>query len=115
MAVGSHGAAYIVDVQAIRKPHVIGYVTKYLTKSLSQDEKGTRKVERERTMYKRNKQGKMVKQRVSRLRMLQAVLGVSATRVSFFLSRLLIYVLVCLQVLKKQQWKNRQMGLMACH
>ena len=26
-----HGEAYIVDVQAIRKPHVIGYVTKYLT------------------------------------------------------------------------------------
>lgn len=36
-------------------------------KSLSQDEKGTGKVERERIMYKRNKQGKMVKQWVTRL------------------------------------------------
>jgi len=34
-----HGVAYIVDVQAIRKPHVLGYVTKYLTKSLSRGEK----------------------------------------------------------------------------
>ncbi len=35
-----HNEAYIVYVQAIRKPHVIGYVTKYLTKSLSWGEKG---------------------------------------------------------------------------
>src|ERR1700730_2723604 len=28
-----HGIAYIVDVEGIRKPHVIGYVTKYLTKA----------------------------------------------------------------------------------
>jgi hypothetical protein len=31
-----------VDVQAIRNSHVIGYVTKYLTKSLSRGEKGVR-------------------------------------------------------------------------
>ncbi len=39
-----HGVAYVVHIQAIRKPHVIGYVTKYLTKSLSQRERGVRVV-----------------------------------------------------------------------
>ena len=63
----THGSSYIVHIEAVRRVQVIGYVTKYLIKSLSQDEKGTRKVERERTVYKRNKQGKMVKQRVLRL------------------------------------------------
>ncbi len=43
-----HGVAYIVDVQAIRKPHVIGYVTKYLTKSLSWGEQGVRPVREKR-------------------------------------------------------------------
>ncbi len=41
-----HGEAYIVDVQAIRKPHVIGYVTKYLTKNLTTGEKGVVRKER---------------------------------------------------------------------
>ena len=31
-----------MDVQAVRKPHVIGYVTKYLTKSLSRGGQGQR-------------------------------------------------------------------------
>jgi hypothetical protein len=42
-----HGVAYIVHIEAVRKPHVIGYVTKYLTKSLSLDEKGVRQEARE--------------------------------------------------------------------
>jgi hypothetical protein len=42
-----HGVAYIVHIEAVRKPHVIGYVTKYLTKSLSYDEKGVRQEGRE--------------------------------------------------------------------
>jgi hypothetical protein len=42
-----HGMAYIVHIEAVRKPHVIGYVTKYLMKSLSHDEKGMRQEERE--------------------------------------------------------------------
>ena len=36
-----------MDVQAVRKPHVIGYVTKYLTKSLARGEKGVCYEERE--------------------------------------------------------------------
>lgn len=42
-----HGVAYIVHIEAVRKPHVIGYVTKYLMKSLSHDEKGVHQEERE--------------------------------------------------------------------
>jgi hypothetical protein len=42
-----HGEADIVWIEAIHKPQVIGYVTKYLTKSLSSGEKGVRYEEHE--------------------------------------------------------------------
>ena len=57
-----HGVAYIVDVEAIRKPHVIGYVTKYLTKSLSIGEKGVRREEREATVIGLDETGKIVEE-----------------------------------------------------
>ncbi|MGI9061939.1 MAG: rolling circle replication-associated protein [Ktedonobacteraceae bacterium] len=57
-----HGEAYIVDVQAIRKPHVIGYVTKYLTKSLSRGEKGIRSEEREKTFVGLDENGNVVEE-----------------------------------------------------
>ena len=57
-----HGEAYIVDVQAIRKPHVIGYVTKYLTKSLTQEEKGVRYEEREMKVIGLNDEGHIVEE-----------------------------------------------------
>jgi hypothetical protein len=52
-----------VDVEAIRKPHVIGYVTKYLTKSLSIGEKGIRQEQREATVIGLNEEGKIVEER----------------------------------------------------
>jgi hypothetical protein len=58
-----HGVAYIVHIEAVRKPHVIGYVTKYLTKSLSHDEKGVRQEEREGTQLVRDDEGKIVEER----------------------------------------------------
>src|SRR6266699_2613828 len=58
-----HGIAYIVDVQAIRKPHVIGYVTKYLTKSLSRGEKGIQYEEREKTGMRLDDEGHLVEER----------------------------------------------------
>jgi hypothetical protein len=58
-----HGIAYIVDVQAIRKPHVIGYVTKYLTKSLSRGEKGIQYEEREKTGVGVDDEGNIVEER----------------------------------------------------
>src|SRR5258708_6939810 len=58
-----HGEAYIVDVQAIRKPHVIGYVTKYLTKSLSRGEKGIQYEEREKTGMSVDDEGHLVEER----------------------------------------------------
>jgi hypothetical protein len=59
----THGAAYIVHIEAVRKPHVIGYVTKYLTKSLSHDEKGVRQEEREVVGLVLDNQGKIVEER----------------------------------------------------
>jgi hypothetical protein len=58
-----HGEAYIVHIEAVRKPHVIGYVTKYLTKSLSHDEKGMRREERERVKLALDDEGNLVEER----------------------------------------------------
>ena len=58
-----HGIAYIVHVEAIRKPHVIGYVTKYLTKSLSRGEKGVRSEERQAKGFTIDDEGKVVEER----------------------------------------------------
>lgn len=58
-----HGVAYIVHIEAVRKPHVIGYVTKYLTKSLSYVEKGLRQEEREGVKLALDDEGKIVEER----------------------------------------------------
>jgi hypothetical protein len=58
-----HGVAYIVHIEAVRKPHVIGYVTKYLTKSLSHDEKGVRQEEREGKQLALGDEGNLVEER----------------------------------------------------
>jgi len=58
-----HGVAYIVHVEAVRKPHVIGYVTKYLMKSLLRGEKGTRQAERERVVTSLDADGNIVEER----------------------------------------------------
>ena len=58
-----HEVAYIVDVQAVRKPHIIGYVTKYLTKSLSCGEKGVRYEERKVGVISQNADGHIVEER----------------------------------------------------
>jgi hypothetical protein len=57
-----HGAAYIVHIESIRKPHVIGYVTKYLTKGLSIGEKGVRNEEHELSMMSLNGEGIVVEE-----------------------------------------------------
>jgi hypothetical protein len=58
-----HGIAYIVDVEGIRKPQVIGYVTKYLTKSLTRSEKGVRTEQRERVGLVVDDEGHVVEER----------------------------------------------------
>ena len=58
-----HGVAYIVQIEAVRKPHVIGYVTKYLTKSLSRSEKGIRQEVREYTAIDLDDAGDLVESR----------------------------------------------------
>jgi hypothetical protein len=57
------GKADIVWIEAIRKPQVIGYVTKYLTKSLSTGEKGVRYEERELTSIALDDEGHVVEER----------------------------------------------------
>ena len=57
-----HGVAYIVHIEAVRKPHVIGYVTNYLTKSLSQSEKGVRQEEREGSQLVRDDEGNLIEE-----------------------------------------------------
>jgi hypothetical protein len=58
-----HGEADIVWIEAIRKPQVIGYVTKYLMKSLSSGEKGIRYEEREMTCFGLNDEGRVAEER----------------------------------------------------
>jgi hypothetical protein len=58
-----HGEADIVWIEAIRKPQVIGYVTKYLTKSLSLGEKGVRYEEHEMTAIGPDKEGHVIEER----------------------------------------------------
>ena len=58
-----HGVAYIVHIEAVRKPHVIGNVTKYLTKSLSNDEKGRRQEEREWIQLRLDEEGNLIEER----------------------------------------------------
>ena len=58
-----HGVAYIVHIEAVRKLHVIGDVTKYLTKSLSHDEKGVRQEEREGIQHALDDEGNLVEER----------------------------------------------------
>ena len=52
-----------MHIEAVRKPHVIGYVTKYLTKSLSHDEKGVRQEEREGVKLALDDEGNLVEER----------------------------------------------------
>ncbi len=59
----THGDAEIGHIEAIRKPHVIGYVTKYLTKNITRGEKGVREEVREMIALGLNEQGQQVEQR----------------------------------------------------
>lgn len=52
-----------MHIEAIRKPHVIGYVTKYLTKSLSRGERGIRHDEQEAVGVQLDKAGHIVEER----------------------------------------------------
>src|SRR6266567_5948365 len=74
-----HGVAYIVHIEAVRKPHVIGYVTKYLTKSLSHGEKGVRQEVREYTAIDLDDAGELVESR----QFYTAELGSKARRIRY--------------------------------
>ena len=52
-----------MHIEAVRKPDVIGYVTKYLTKSLSNDEKGMRQEEQEGIQLRLDEEGNPIEER----------------------------------------------------
>ena len=56
-----------MHIEAVKRPHVIGYVTKYLMKSLSQSEKGSHQVKRERYVYTKDEEGKAARKKAFRL------------------------------------------------
>jgi hypothetical protein len=58
------GRSYIVHVQAVRKAHAVGYVTKYLTKDITLDKRGVREVQREIVVPHLDEQGNLKQERV---------------------------------------------------
>ncbi|MFL5626882.1 MAG: hypothetical protein ACJ788_14965, partial [Ktedonobacteraceae bacterium] len=60
------GRSYIVHVQAVRKAHAVGYVTKYLTKDITLDKRGVREVQREIVVPHLDEQGNLRQERVMR-------------------------------------------------
>src|SRR6266516_6712904 len=54
------GRSYIVHVESGKKLHAVGYVTKYLTKEVTQEKRGMREELREMLVYRLDDQGKLV-------------------------------------------------------
>src|SRR6266516_4554798 len=54
------GRSYIVHVESVKKLHAVGYVTKYLTKEVTQEKRGMREQLREMVVYRLDDQGKLV-------------------------------------------------------
>src|SRR5439155_6146373 len=106
------GVAYMLHVEAIRKPHVIGYVTKYLTKSLSRGEKGVRYEERQTTGFTIDDEGKVVEERQTYT--VELVSKARRIRYSrhFFPEKVSDLRRVCLQRLNSGQWSKRKLSLL---
>src|SRR6266568_4964078 len=60
------GRSYIVHVQAVRKAHAVGYVTKYLTKDITSDKRGVHELQREVVVPQVDEQGHLRQERVMR-------------------------------------------------
>ncbi len=56
------GRSYIVHVESVKKLHAVGYVTKYLTKEVTQEKRGMREELREMLVYRLDDQGKLVEE-----------------------------------------------------
>lgn len=54
------GRSYIVHVGSVKKPHAVGYITKYLTKDISSERRGMREEVRERLTYRLDDQGQFI-------------------------------------------------------
>ncbi len=59
--------SYIVRVRGVTNARAIGYVTKYLTKEVAVERRGTRLVEQQRLVYRRDDQGQLKREPTTRL------------------------------------------------
>ena len=59
--------SYIVRVRGVTNTRAIGYVTKYLTKEVAVERRGTRLVEQQRLVYRRDEQGQLKREPTTRL------------------------------------------------
>src|SRR5437879_9439383 len=59
--------SYIVRVRGVTNARAIGYVTKYLTKEVAVERRGTRLVEQQRLVYRRDDQGQLKREPTIRL------------------------------------------------
>ncbi len=58
------GRSYIVHVQAVRKAHAVGYVTKYLTKDITSDKRGVHELQRQVVVPYVDEQGNLRQERI---------------------------------------------------
>ena len=58
------GRSYIVHVQAVRKAHAVGYVTKYLTKEITSDKRGVHELQRQVVVPYVDEQGNLRQERI---------------------------------------------------
>src|SRR6266702_2327525 len=59
--------SYIVRVRGVNNARAIGYVTKYLTKEVALERRGTRLVEQQRMVYRKDEQGHVKRETTTRL------------------------------------------------
>ncbi len=59
--------SYIVRVRGVTNTRAIGYVTKYLTKEVAKERRGTRLVEQQHMVYRRDGQGKITQATTTRM------------------------------------------------
>src|SRR6266699_5180844 len=59
--------SYIVRVRGVNNARAIGYVTKYLTKEVALERRGTRLVEQQRLVYRMDDQGQLTRESTTRL------------------------------------------------
>ncbi len=110
----THGQSYIAHIEGIRRPQVIGYVTKYLMKALSEGEKGTHLVKRQRFVFQKDEDDRVVRQ--PKMQLVQVVSSARRIRYSrqFFpesVADLRVRLFANLEKVSMEQQNGRENGL----